>query len=155
MEKFVLDLDHLHKVALGEVSGRGCGKTVFFAYQLLGVAQTGAFDFSKNESKVVYIVFNKPANCVREIIKTVHRICESESIFCKIEPNYAYLQILGTIFSFVKILNDDCERGFAIDPSWVWWNTDACWPPNTSIDEIMNAHAKSVCAPGFNITITR
>lgn len=35
------DIDRLHKVALGEVKGRGCGKTFLKCHELAGLVETG------------------------------------------------------------------------------------------------------------------
>lgn len=121
-KEFKLDLERLHNVALENVNGSRCGKTTLFIYDMIGIAQTNAFSFSK-EKRVIYIPFSRDIRSILSVIDRIEEICTSEKTpFAKIDNGT--ITILDTVFSFVRNYDEDfvrigCEK-------YVWWNNDYC-----------------------------
>lgn len=155
---FKLDLDRLHQTALNERPGRASGRTTLFIYQMIGVAQTGAFDFSKDH-KLVYIVFNKPARTMMlPLLASVESICKSEGIPYKIEKDAKYIQILGTVFTFIKVdgveYDNLDERCITQDTDHIWWYSDCCWDPAVDSRDVIDLATMNGASMGLTFAIT-
>lgn len=125
-----LDLDRLHKVASTNHPARGSGRTVFFAYQIIGIAQTGVYNFYP-DNKPIYIIFNKPSRVVEASILKICEILKFENIPFKLNKSYS-LQVYETVFVFVKIENSEDVTGK--DACYLWHHSDLCW--DLQVDDI-------------------
>lgn len=81
---FQLDIDRLHKVFHGELTGRGCGITTAICYQAIGFAQV--------ESKKIFIIYEGNHNLYDYIIRQLRMILDYERItYTQVENKFQFI----------------------------------------------------------------
>lgn len=149
MKLFELDLDKLHRVALRIDKGRKVGNTTLFIYDMIGVALTNAFDYSKDK-KGIYVVFSKPHTVIMETLKRVEEICEIEKVYFR-SVSAGTIVIANTVFQFIRNYDEDLGKG--VCESNIWWNTDCCWNETATEGEIFCTTVDSVNLCRLNLTL--
>lgn len=104
MEEFKLDIDRLHRVYFDRSPRRGAGKSVLFAYEIIGIAQTRAFSWDKI-NRPIAIYCNSPLRTAKNVMDLVERICKSEKVPFQRKDTFTFV-VIDTAFVVCREIND-------------------------------------------------
>lgn len=108
------DIDRLHQVALGEIGGRGCGKTFLMCHSVAGAIETGSRQVAIIVPELRWMTFIKPM---------LYDVLREHGL--NIEPERGNHRVLflddGTKIMFVrrKEIEEGFLRGIHPDPTCV------------------------------------
>lgn len=97
------------------MKGRHVGNTTLFCYQIIGIAQTEAFCWTKIQ-KPIAILFDVPILWTDKCIKQLEEICKSENVYFQRKSDGIFV-VDDTCFILIRaIIEGDYE--------YIWINND-------------------------------
>jgi hypothetical protein len=143
---FVLDIDRLHKVCLEELSGRGCGNTIKLCYDILGVALSEAYSWSKIK-KPIAIKCTIPLKFASEVIGTLEKICIAEDVDFRRKSDFT-ITIADTAFIFIR------DLGTGISYKYILEGSELDPPAITFMNPEFRSRIVEAVGDGFGVSLS-